>query len=78
VVTNVRSPAVSKQVAQKYDVEIFNLRNLSGPEVTKQYQINISRKFAVLENLHDSENINTTWENRISKPQLNRVQVCMN
>jgi len=63
VVTKVRSPAVSKQAAQKFDVEIFNLRNLSQLEFRKQYQIKISNRFAVLENLHDSENINRAWEN---------------
>jgi hypothetical protein len=31
--------AVSKQTAQKFDVERFNLRKLSEMEVRKQYQI---------------------------------------
>jgi len=54
---------VSKEVAQNFDVEIFNLRNLSELEVRKQYQIKISNKFAALENLNDSEDINRTCEN---------------
>jgi hypothetical protein len=33
--------AVRKQVAQEFDVEIFNLRNLSELKVRKQYQIKI-------------------------------------
>jgi hypothetical protein len=33
--------AVSKQVAQKCDVERFNLRKLSELEVRRQYQIKI-------------------------------------
>jgi hypothetical protein len=33
---------VSKQAAQKYDVERFNLRKLNEQEVRKQYQIEIS------------------------------------
>jgi hypothetical protein len=33
---------------------------LSELEVRKQYQIN---RFAALENLNDSKDINTTWEN---------------
>jgi len=33
--------AVSKQAAQKFDVERFNLRNLSDLEVRKEYQIKI-------------------------------------
>ena len=31
--------AVSKQAAQKYDGEIFNLRKVNDLEVRKQYQI---------------------------------------
>jgi len=34
--------AVSKQVAQQFDVERFNLRKLSELKVRKQYQIKIS------------------------------------
>ena len=44
-------------------MEIFNLRNLSDLEVRKQYQIKISKRFAVLKNLYDSEAINRAWEN---------------
>ena len=40
-------------------MEIFNLRNLCELKVTKQYQINISNRFAALENLNDNEDINT-------------------
>jgi hypothetical protein len=32
-------------------------------EVMKQYQIEISKRFAALENLRDSENITMAWEN---------------
>ena len=28
----------------------------------KQYQIKISNRFAALENLHDSEDVNRAWE----------------
>ena len=55
--------AVSKQAAQKFDEERFNLRKLNELEVRKQCQINISNRFAALENLSDSENINRVWKN---------------
>jgi hypothetical protein len=46
VVVDVRERlAVSKQGAQKFDVETYNLRKLNELEVMKQYQINISSKF---------------------------------
>jgi hypothetical protein len=55
--------AVSKQAAQKVDGERFNLGELNELEVRKEYQIDISNRFAALENLSDSENINRAWEN---------------
>jgi len=60
VVAKVRERlAVSKQAAQKFDVERLHLRKLSELEVRKQYQI----KFAALENVNDSQHINRTSEN---------------
>jgi hypothetical protein len=64
VVAKVRERlAVSKQAAQKFDVERFNLKKLSELEVRKQYQLKISNRSAALENLNVSGDINTTWEN---------------
>jgi len=39
---------VSKQAAQMFVVEIFNLRQLSDLEFREEYQIKISVRFAVL------------------------------
>jgi len=36
-------------------MEKLNLRNQNGLEVSKQYQVKISNRFAGLENLSDSE-----------------------
>jgi hypothetical protein len=64
VVANVREIlAVSKQGAQKSDGERFNLRKLNDLEVRTQYQIEITNRFAALENLNDDEDINRAWEN---------------
>jgi uncharacterized protein YPO0396 len=54
--------AVSKQAAQKLDAERFNLKKLSELKVRKQYQLKISDRFAALENLNVSEDINRAWE----------------
>ena len=65
--------ALSKLAKQKFAVERFNLRKLDELNVRKQYQIKISNRFADLENLSDSEDINSTWENikgNIKEPQL--------
>ena len=63
--------AVTKQAAQNFDGEIFNLRKLNEMEVRKQYQIDITNRFASLGHLNEDEDVNMTWETlkRISKPQ---------
>jgi hypothetical protein len=49
VVAKVRERwAVSKQAAQKFDIERFSLGKLNELEVRTQYQIKISDRFAVL------------------------------
>jgi hypothetical protein len=64
VVAKVRERlVVSKQEAQKLDVERFNIKKLSELEVRKWYQIKISNRFAALENLNVSVDINMAWEN---------------
>ena len=55
--------AVSKQAAQRFDRQRFNLRKLNEPEVREQYQIEITNRFAALENLDDDEDVNRNWEN---------------
>jgi len=69
------SLTVSKQASQKFDVEIFNLRKLNELEVRKRYWNEISKRFAAVENLSDSEDINMAWKTlkRIYKPQLKTV-----
>jgi hypothetical protein len=46
---------VSKQVAQKFNVQRSNHRKLNEMEVRKQYQTEISNRSAAVENLSDSE-----------------------
>ena len=55
--------AVGKQAAQRFNRQRFNLRNLNEPEVREEYQIEITNRFAALENLKDDEDVNRTWEN---------------
>jgi hypothetical protein len=44
-------------------MERFDLKKPSELEFRKQYQIKVSNRFAALENLNDSEDINRAWEN---------------
>jgi hypothetical protein len=64
VVAKVRERlAVRKQAAQNFDGERFNLRKLSELEVKEKYQIEITNRFAALENLDVDEDVNRAWEN---------------
>jgi hypothetical protein len=63
LVANVRERlAVRKQAAQKFDGERFNLRKLNEM-VKEQYHIEITNRFAALENLIVDEDVNRAWEN---------------
>ena len=53
---------MGKLVAQRVDRHRFNLRKLNEPEVTEQYQIEITNRFAALENSDDDEDVNRNWE----------------
>ena len=56
VVAEVRGRlAISKQAAQRFDGESFNLRKLNEVEVRKQYQIEITNRCATLENLSEDK-----------------------
>jgi len=72
--------AVGKQAAQRFDRQRFNLRKLNEPEAREQYQIEITNRFAALENVNDDEDVNRLGRTlkRISKPQRKRVWVCTN
>jgi len=55
--------AVGKQAAQRFHRQRFNLRKLNESEIREQYQIEITNRFAALENSDDDEDVNRTWEN---------------
>jgi hypothetical protein len=64
VVAKVRERlAVNKQDAQKFDGERFNLGKLNNLEAKKQYQIEITNRFAALEHLDNDGDINRAREN---------------
>ena len=57
------SLGISKQAAQKFDGERFNLRKLNELEVKKKYQIGFTNGYAALENLNVDKDVNRAWEN---------------
>ena len=46
-----------------FDGVRFNVRKLKELEVRKQYQVEITNRFAALANLTDGEDINRAWKN---------------
>ena len=53
--------AVNKKAAQKFEGEKLNLRKLNELEVNEKYQIEITNRFAALENLDVDEDGNRAW-----------------
>jgi hypothetical protein len=64
VVANLRVRiSASKQARQTFDLERFHLKKLHDIiEVKEKYQVEISNRFAALENLDESFYINNAWE----------------
>jgi hypothetical protein len=54
--------SVSKRAKQKFDLERFDLKKLDDVEVKEKYQVEISNRFADLESLDESFDINNAWE----------------
>jgi hypothetical protein len=55
--------SVSKRVAEKFDMQRFDLRKLCDADVKKQYQVKITNRFAALENFDDNVDMNRASEN---------------
>jgi hypothetical protein len=49
---------VSKQSAQKIDMERFHVKKLNKGDIKEQYHVTIRKKSAALENLEDSGDTN--------------------
>jgi hypothetical protein len=63
VVAKVRERlAVSEQAVQNFNVEKFSFRKLNGLKV-KKVSDKVSNRVAGLENLNDSKDMHTVWEN---------------
>jgi hypothetical protein len=55
--------AKSNRAAHKIDNKSCNVKKLNEGGVKEQYQVTIGNKFASLENIEDSGDINGAWEN---------------
>jgi hypothetical protein len=54
--------AVNKQRSHRFHMEGFNLKKLNEVEGEEQYRIEVSNRFAVLEDLDAKLEINSDWE----------------
>jgi RNAse (barnase) inhibitor barstar len=54
--------AVNKQSSQKFDMERFKLKKLKEIEGKGQFRVDISNRFAALEDLDTEVEINSAWE----------------
>jgi hypothetical protein len=55
--------SVSNRVAEKLDMQRFDVRKLNDAEVKEQYQVKITNRFDALENFGDNVDMNRAWEN---------------
>jgi hypothetical protein len=63
VVAKVRERlAASKRTTQKFDMERFNLKKLDEVGGKEQYRVEISNRFAALENIDDDVDIKRAWK----------------
>jgi hypothetical protein len=63
VVAKVRERlAVNKQRAHRFHMEGFNLKMLNEVEGKERYRIEISNRFAALENLDELVEVYSSWE----------------
>jgi hypothetical protein len=63
VVTKVKEGlAVNKQRAHRFHMERFNLMKLNEVEGKEQFCVEISNRFAALEDLDEEVKINSAWE----------------
>jgi hypothetical protein len=53
---------VNKQRSQRFNIERFNLKKLKDVEGTEQFCVEVSNRFAALEDLDTEVKINSAWK----------------
>jgi hypothetical protein len=54
--------AVNKRRSQRFNMERFNLKKLKKVEGSDQFRVEVSNRFAALEDLDAEVEINSVWE----------------
>jgi hypothetical protein len=66
---------VNKQITHRVHIESLNLKELNETESKEQYRVEISNRFAALENLDDEVDINTAWESIRENIKISAKQI---
>jgi hypothetical protein len=53
---------VNKQRSHRFDMEKFNLKKLNDVEGKEQFRVEVSNRFAALQDLDTEVEINSAWE----------------
>jgi hypothetical protein len=67
--------AVNKQGSHKFHMERFNLKKLNDVEGQEKYRVEVSNRFAALEDLDAEVEINTIWETIRENKKYQRKRV---
>jgi hypothetical protein len=77
VVANIRERlAVNKQGSHKFHMERFNLKNLNNIEVKEKYHVEVSNRFAALEDLEAGIEISSLGNNYNIRISAKESQGC--
>jgi hypothetical protein len=53
---------VNKQISHRFHLERFNFKKLNEVEGKEQYRVEVSNRFAALEEMYAEVEINSAWE----------------
>jgi hypothetical protein len=70
--------AVTKQRSHRFDTERFNLKKLNKVEGKERYRIEVSNRFAALEDLDAEMEINSAWETIRENINIPAKRIIMN
>jgi hypothetical protein len=62
--------AVNKQRSQRFHMERFNLKKLNAVEGKEQYCVEVSNRFAALEDLDVEVEINNAWDTNVENIKI--------
>jgi hypothetical protein len=74
LVTNTINICIIKQIQHIFNTDKFNLRKLNLAEGKQQNYVKISNRFALLENLDNEVEMNSSWETNRENIKISATQ----